>query len=325
MDITKDGHLVGTIIVINDYIHTFHAIKHRLALTVGIAIALLALLCGGYAIWLNRTVFKPFLRLQSFATNIATGNLDVPLPMSRHNPFGAFTESFDLMREQLAAARQSEYEANRSKKELVASLSHDIKTPVASIKAVIELMLVSATDEKTIRQLNTMYAKADQIHLLITDMFHATLEEMTQLHVIINEQSSSILHEMFSKADYDERVHCEPIPPCLVLMDASRLQQVIDNIISNAYKYAQTDVTVRSRIHNDFLEIHILDYGNGVDPDELPLLFNKFYRGVNSEGQSGSGLGLFISGYLIQHMQGESQCYNRTDGFTVVLRLQLAS
>jgi signal transduction histidine kinase len=186
-------------------------------------------------------------------------------------------------------------------------------------------MLVSATDEKMIRQLNTMYAKADQIHLLITDMFHATLEEMTQLHVTVNEQSSSILHEMFAKADYDGRVYCEPIPPCLVLMDASRLQQVIDNVISNAYKYAKSDVTVRSRIHNDYLEVSILDYGNGVDPDELPLLFNKYYRGANAEGQNGTGLGLFISNYLIQNMQGEAACYNRDDGFTVVLRLKLAS
>lgn len=325
IDLAKDGQPLGKIIVINDYKQTFHDIKHQLALTVGIAFALLALLCGGYAIWLNRTVFKPFMRLQSFASQIATGNLDVPLPMGRHNPFGAFTESFDLMREQLAAARQSEYEANRSKKELVASLSHDIKTPVASIKAVVELMLVNTLDDKTTRQLTNIYAKADQIHLLITDMFHATLEEMTQLHVTVSEQSSSIVQEMFAKADYDERVHCEPIPPCLVLMDASRLQQVIDNIISNAYKYAKTDVTVRSRISSDCLEVSILDYGDGVDPDELPLLFNKFYRGANAQGLSGSGLGLYISNYLMQNMQGEAECFNRSDGFTVILRLRLAS
>ena len=90
------------------------------------------------------TVFKPFKKLQSFAVNVARGNLDIPLKMDKNNPFGAFTESFDIMREELAAARQSEYAANRSKKELVASLSHDIKTPVASIKAVSELMLMRA-------------------------------------------------------------------------------------------------------------------------------------------------------------------------------------
>lgn len=102
--------------------------------------------------------------------------MEVPLNMNKNNPFGVFTESFDIMREQLAAARKSEYEANRSKKELVASLSHDIKTPVASIKAVSELMLLRAMDAKDIRQLNMINAKAEQIDLMITDMFHATLE-----------------------------------------------------------------------------------------------------------------------------------------------------
>lgn len=325
IDITSNGQSVGKLIVQSDYKQTFNSIKNRLALTVGLSFFLLGMLCSLYALWLNQTVFKPFNRLQSFASNVARGNLDIPLPMGQNNPFGAFTESFDLMREQLAAARQSEYEANRSKKELVASLSHDIKTPVASIKAVIELMLVSANEDKTIRQLNKIYSKADQIHLLITDMFHAALEEMTELKVTVSEQTSSVLQQMFDKADYDELVRCEPIPSCLVLMDETRLQQVIDNVISNAYKYARTAARVKSRISDGYLEVSIMDYGKGVDPDELPLLFNKFYRGTNAEGQIGSGLGLFISSYLMHGMQGEMECHNRDDGFTVVLRLKLAS
>lgn len=324
VDITSKGQTVGKLIVQNDYTQTLNSIKNRLALTVVISFILLAMLCGLYAIWLNQTVFKPFKRMQSFAANVARGNLDIPLPMGQNNPFGAFTESFDLMREQLAAARQSEYEANRSKKVLVASLSHDIKTPVASIKAVIELMLVSNRDDKTIQQLNKIYSKADQIHLLITDMFHAALEEMTELKVTVDEQSSNMLQDMFDKADYDELVRCEPIPSCLLLMDEIRLQQVIDNVISNAYKYARTAVRVLSRIRDGYLEVSIMDYGNGIDPDELPLLFNKFYRGTNVKGQSGSGLGLFISYYLMQGMQGDVECHNREDGFTVVLRLKLA-
>jgi len=324
VDIARQGTVAGKLIVMNEDKQTFTAIKNRLALTVGIAFVLLAAMCGLYAIGLNQTVFKPFKRMQGFAANIAAGNLDVPLHMGKNNHFGAFTESFDLMREQLAAARQSEYEANRSKQELVASLSHDIKTPVASIKAVIELMLVSATDDKAVRQLNKIYSKADQIHLLITDMFNAALEEMTELRVTVGEQPSGVLREMFDKADYDELVRCDPIPSCLVRMDEARLQQVIDNAISNAYKYAKTPIRVLFRLRGDELEIEIRDYGKGVEPEELPLLLNKFYRGTNAGGQSGSGLGLFISGRLMRSMQGELECRNRDDGFTVVLRLELS-
>ncbi|MWC30792.1 sensor histidine kinase [Paenibacillus sp. MMS18-CY102] len=324
VDIIIDRQIAGKAIVMNDYKQAIESIMDRLTWAVGIAFVLLAAMCGFYTVWLNQAIFRPFKRLQSFAAHVARGNLDIPLHMGKNNPFGAFTESFDLMRDQLAAARQSEYEANRSKKELVASLSHDIKTPVASIKAVSELMLVKAEDDKTTRQLKTIYSKAEQIHLLITDMFHATMEEMTELTVTVSEQSSGMLQEMFMNADYEGRVHCEPIPPCLVLMDADRLQQVVDNVISNAYKYASTAVTIRSECKDGHLAVSIMDYGPGVDADELPLLFNKFYRGTNVQGQSGTGLGLFISRYFMKNMQGEMECYSRSDGFTVVLRLMLA-
>ncbi len=85
---------------------------------------------------------RPFLNLRKFARQIAKGNLDFPLKARKHNYFGAFTESFDLMREELKRARESECLANQSKKELVAELSHDIKTPVAAIRAACEVLLL---------------------------------------------------------------------------------------------------------------------------------------------------------------------------------------
>ncbi|CAK4840667.1 unnamed protein product [Aphanomyces euteiches] len=244
--------------------------------------------------------------------------------MDKNNPFGAFTESFDIMREELAAARQSEYEANRSKKELVASLSHDIKTPVASIKAVSELMLIRADDNKVIKQLNTIFSKAEQINLLVTDMFHATLEELQELKVTVTEELSSILNGMIANVNYDDQISCDPIPECIILADVTRLQQVLDNVLSNSYKYAGTAVTIASHVTHTHLELRIMDYGNGVAEEELPLLFNKFYRGNNAEGQGGTGLGLYISKYLMQKMLGDIECHNRNGGFTVILKIKLA-
>ena len=170
--------------------------------------------------------------------------LDIPLNMDKNNYFGAFTESFDLLREELSAARQREYESNRSKKELVATLSHDIKTPVASIKAVSELMLMQAKDEKVIKQVNTIYSKAEQINLLVTDMFHATLEELQQLKLTVTEESSEVLVDMIENVNYDHQIVYDSIPPCIILTDPVRMQQVIDNIISNSYKYAGTNCTL---------------------------------------------------------------------------------
>ncbi|GGF76553.1 hypothetical protein GCM10010912_22070 [Paenibacillus albidus] len=323
LDVQVDGKLAGKLILRDDFSTQLQRGKEQLMAVVWVTFTVLIVLGVLYGVFLNRVVLTPFRKLQRFALNVARGNLDIPLSMDTHNPFGAFTESFDIMREELAAARQSEYEANRSKKELVASLSHDVKTPVASIKAVSELLLLRADDEKVIRQLNMIYSKAEQIDLLVTDMFHATLEELKELKVNVAEEYSRVLQEIIANVNYDGQIVCERIPDCLILTDVVRLQQVFDNVVSNSYKYAGTAIHISPSITPSHLQIEIKDYGNGVSPDELPLLFNKFYRGNNIAGRSGAGLGLFISKYLMQSMQGEIECHNRDDGFSVTLRIRL--
>ncbi|OAB42244.1 HAMP domain-containing sensor histidine kinase [Paenibacillus glacialis] len=324
VDVVVNGTPIGKVIFYNNGNHILQQWKQRLFIVMLSTFSAIALLCIAYVWYLNRTVVRPFLKLKDFARNVAHGNLDIPLDMDRNNLFGAFSESFDMMREELAAARQSEYLANRSKKELVASLSHDIKTPVASIKAVSELMLVLATNEKERKRLNTIYVKAEQIDLLVTDMFHASLEELEELKVTVVDEHSSVLKRLIENSNYDDKIEWDDVPECIISTDLARLQQVFDNVLSNSYKYANTSVRITQQIVGPYLEVKIMDYGTGVSEDELPLLFNKFYRGDHVEGQVGSGLGLYISKYLMEKMQGYIICYNRTDGFTVTLQIPLS-
>lgn len=324
IDIVVDDQYVGKVIINNDYNHVFLKLKQQFSLVFLVSILMLFLLCLAFILFLDRTIFRPFSKMQFFAKHIAKGDLNTPLEMDPHHMFGAFTESFDMMREELAAARHSEYLANKSKKELVASLSHDIKTPVSSIKAITELMLLSARDDKIGRQLNTLYSKADQIDHLVTDMFHATMEELNELQVKVTDEYSSILATFIENSNYYEKITPEPIPECIISVDPLRLQQVIDNVVNNSYKYAGTSIKVVFDIREGFLEVDIMDYGSGVPDEELPLLFNKFFRGAGAETQSGSGLGLYISRYMMRKMHGDIVCINRQDGFTVKLLIPLA-
>ena len=269
-------------------------------------------------------LFQPFRKLQAFAKQVATGNLDIPLSMDKDNLFGAFTESFDLMREELRIAKENEHLANQSKKELVASLSHDIKTPVASIQSAMDLMFLKAEDERDRRRINAVNVKLEQINTLITDMFHATLEELQVLKVTPVEIASNEVTELIQYADYENRVAPFKIPSCLVLADPMRLQQTFDNIISNSYKYADTDIYLDSFLEEDFLVITIKDFGAGVGEEEIPLLFNKFYRAMHTEQAAGYGLGLYLSKYFMDHMAGDISCENQSDGFVVKLKLKLA-
>lgn len=294
-------------------------------IVIGIISLLEVMILYWYFHYLEQLVFTPFQKLQNFAGRVAGGNLDLPLTMERDNIFGAFTESFDLMRCELKKSKQKEQEANQSKKELVAKLSHDIKTPIASIQAVAELMQISVTDSEEQQQLSIIRKKASQIDQLISDLFQATLEELEELTVASTEQSSMLLTEMLMAADYQQKADLDTIPECILVYDKLRLQQVFDNVFMNSYKYAQTHMKVTSFFEEAALVIAIEDFGPGVKEDELPLLFEKFYRGTNVAQKSGAGLGLFISRYLMTQMGGKIFCENRKSGFCVKIYLRLAA
>lgn len=271
---------------------------------------------------LYRNYIRPFRTLQEFTAQVAKGDLELALPIRRNNFFGAFTESFDLMRQELKRARESEYQANISKKELIAELSHDIKTPVATIKATCEVLQVTEQKEDTLRKVGMIAGKAEMIDSLINNMFHATLEELEMLKVEPAEESSLGIPEMFQDFKYYGQITLEnKIPECLLYFDKLRLQQVLDNIINNSYKYAGTEVNVRFTESVDGITIKIRDFGQGTTEEELALIKEKFYRGSNTGGKSGSGLGLYLADNFMKQMGGGMECYNE-DGFVVELFLQ---
>ncbi len=324
VDIKAEHNTLGKLIVYNDAKDIWRRYREKLLIQTLCILCVVALLAAFYVMYLDRKMILPFRKLQSFAKHVAEGKLDLPLEMDRSNLFGAFTESFDLMREELNKARESERIANQSKKELVASLSHDIKTPVASIKAVSEIVYAKSQDEFVKNQLLVINSKADQINTLITNMFSATLEELQELKVAPTEHPSNILYDLIRKADYNNKVTITKIPECILLVDELRLAQVIDNVVSNSYKYAGTSIQVTTLTRGRYLEIAFKDFGPGVSEEEKLLIFNKFYRAKNAEGKSGTGLGLYISKYLIHKMNGDISCETTEDGFCLRIRLLLA-
>lgn len=324
LDIVIDNTVVGKVIIYNDGAQTLQSQKQTAIIVLSVAIALSAALCIGYAVYMHFTMIRPFHKLKGFAERVAGGNLDIPLEMDRRNLFGAFTESFDIMRSELKKARLAEAQANASKKELVAKLSHDIKTPVASIKAVSEVGLAVTTDEKDKANYTQIIGKADQINTLVTNLFTATLEELQQLTVTPMSFESKQVKTMLENADYLRRATIPDIPNCLVYADPLRLQQVFDNIFANSYKYAKTEMIVTVEKADKHIAVSIEDYGGGVLQEELPTLKEKFKRGGNSANTEGAGLGLYISDYFMKEMHGELNIENSAHGLKVTVSIPLS-
>lgn len=319
LDVEADGTPVGKLIITNDDVRMLRSEKQAIIFAVAAAMILQIGICVGYFCYLRRMMVRPFRKLERFAQRVAGGNLDIPLEMDRHNLFGAFTESFDLMRAELKKARLAEAKANAAKTELVAKLSHDIKTPVASIKAASEVGAALAVDDKGRENYRQIIQKADQINTLVTDLFSATLEELHELSVTPSDLESGEVRALLENADYLHRAALPDIPDCVLLADKLRLQQVFDNLFSNSYKYAGTEIAVATGMEDGFLTICVEDRGGGVPGAELPHLKEKFKRGSSAGDIEGAGLGLYISDYCMKEMGGRLVLENGASGLKAVV------
>lgn len=324
LDVEQSGAAVGKVLIYNSWEENLATRKRRAVLCLLLLLLIQAVCLAGYAACLYGTLVKPFRKLEGFAERIAGGNLDIPLEMDRQNLFGAFTESFDIMRTELKKARLAEAEANAEKKELVAKLSHDIKTPVASIKAASEVGFALAESERMRENYTQIIQKADQINSLVTNLFTATLEELQELTVTPGDMESSEIKMLLENADYLHQAEIPDIPPCLVWADRLRLQQVFDNIFANSYKYADTAIQVQAEKSGGWLTVELEDAGGGLPKEEIFFIKEKFRRGSNAGTVEGAGLGLFISDYFMEAMKGTLTVENGEQGLKVRVSVPLS-
>lgn len=325
LPISENGRFFGTAVIPDPGRTGYDSVRKRLIVASAVLISVLLLLMILYGEYVLRTIIKPFRKMEKFAGRIAGGELDEPLERDRNNMFGAFTESFDIMREELRAARDRENALKIKEKEMVASLSHDLKTPITGIKLICELLSVKISDSYVTEKIGNIHQKAEQINILVSDLLSSALEELGEMNVECSEEPSSVLRELVSEHDVRSLAREGDIPECLLCIDRIRLSQVIGNIISNSYKYADTPIDIAYTVGGNYLEMAVRDYGDGVPEDEISLITTKFYRGkTNSVGKDGNGLGLYISSELMSRMNGELLCSCGEKGMTVTLMIPLA-
>lgn len=269
-------------------------------------------------------ILRPFYKLESYADEIAKGNFDVSLEYERTNFFGAFTWAFDHMRREIAAARKNEAEAVRENKTIIATLSHDIKTPLASVRAYAEGLEagLEADYEQRERYLGVIIRKCDEVSRLVNDLVLHSLSELERLE--IREQRISmekLIRETMRDLEYPDVLLQEPVPDAVLTADEKRLAQAILNLLENAKKYAAGRVDVRAVQEGERYEIHVRDYGTGILPEDMPFVTRKFYRGKNVKEEPGSGLGLYIVSYIMEKMGGGLVLENHADGLEAVLWL----
>ncbi len=270
------------------------------------------------------TILRPFDKLEVWAGKLASGDFNIPLNYERSNYFGKFTWAFDSMRREITKARLCEREAVENNKTVIATLSHDIKTPIASIRAYAEGLEANmdSTPEKRAKYLSIIMRKCDEVSKLTNDLFLHSLSDLDKLKINSEEfEVCSFVGEVVNEiaAEQNDVYFEKPEFTAIISADKNRLMQIAENLINNARKYAKSAVWVNITMTDGNAEIHFRDHGMGITNEDMPFIFDKFYRGRNCGSEQGSGLGLYIVKYITEKMGGKVQLYNHNDGLEVIV------
>ena len=296
--------------------------SRRIFVLCGICIAFLLVVFG----YVYVAILRPFDKMKAFAQKISQGDFDVPLDYERSNYFGDFTWAFDSMRREITKARSCEREAIENNKTVIATLSHDIKTPISSIRAYAEGLQANldGTPEKREKYVSVIMKKCDEVSRLTNDLFLHSLSDLEKLKISSEEiELCGFVENVIAEltAEQGDVIFTKPDFSAQVMADCNRLTQILENLVNNARKYAKSRIEVNLTKEDGNVSIHVRDYGTGIPDEDMPFIFDKFYRGRNCGSEQGSGLGLYIVKYIAEQMHGRVLLHNHADGLEAVIML----
>ena len=285
---------------------------------------------------ISKDVLKPIKSMHKSARDILKGNYLEYVNYDYHGEIGEFSHDFEAMRDSLVVAREKEENIKRAEKELLACISHDLKTPIANISGYCEGIIDGVVkEEKDIkRYIGIILKKSRVLNKLLDDILELSKAEINQMTINKKEvYSKEFFEELLEEVSMDvaasgkQFILKTEIPNIIINLDQEKITQVINNIISNAVKYTNDDgiIAMSFKKLNDGLEIICEDNGIGIGQEELKLVFNKFYRSDKHRNQNipGSGLGLSIAKYIVEMHNGNIELFSeKTIGTTVIIKIR---
>lgn len=281
---------------------------------------------------MGKKIIAPFNTMEYLTTELAKGNLSVPVKAEKSKFFGRFLWGVDMLREKLESDKIRELELEKEKKTLVLSLSHDIRTPLSAIDLYTKALATNLYDKEEERQqaIAGIRRNADEINRYVEQIVQAAREDFLQMEVHNGEIYLSKVIRMLVHyyAEKLEQLHTdfivEDVPGCLVYGDEERMIEAGQNILENAIKYGDgRNIRISFSEEEDHVLVSITNTGHTLPQEEMAHIFDSFYRGSNSEHVRGSGLGLYICKELLHKMDGEIYAGTMKDNeFTVTIVLR---
>jgi two-component system sensor histidine kinase BaeS len=264
---------------------------------VPVVTGLVALLLG---FWLTRLLTRPLNRLVPAIQNIAEGDLHTRIPVTTSDEVGKVTEALNRMAQQLQRAEQV-------RKHLTADVAHELRTPLSTIQCRLEMIQEGGRDVPP-ETLLPIHDEVIRLTKLVDDLHQLSLAEAGQLRLDRSPTDIAALLDRIVdmlRPEADERrigiVRSYPARPLTALVDPNRMTQVFYNLLINAMRYTPSEGTISIRIEDGFyhemrhVTVTIADTGVGIAAEQLPFLFDRFYRVEQSRSRHSGGMGLGLA------------------------------
>jgi signal transduction histidine kinase len=278
-------------------------------------------------ILLARSLSRPLRELTAAARQIESGDLDTEVPVRSSDELGQLAKAFNQMNANLARARDL-------RQQMTADIAHELRTPISIILGHAEAMGEGVLPS-TAETIEVIREEAGRLERLVNDLRTLSLVEAGELALELERTTPEKLLQTASAAyrtlAEEKRVSIELVVsdqlPALDV-DTDRMNQVLGNLLSNALRYTPEGGSIRLEAspHSEGLQIRVIDAGPGIDSEDLPFVFDRFYRADKSRHRegTGSGLGLAIAKSIVEAHGGSIRAESPAgDGAAVVLELPL--
>lgn len=268
----------------------------------------------GWILYFSKTWVFPLRDVYYATVAMSEGDWRYPIHPRTNDEVGRFLFRFQDMQRQLELAEQQQIKSEQEKQALVASISHDLRTPLASIRGYVEGLEdgIARDEEMRHRYYQVIKEKAAQLEHLIQDLTLFSKLEMQQFSVTTTAISVRpfleewMAHEAIENEEQFSVSLEGNVPDVLIELDVERMKQMLGNLLTNAKQYGATRVVVTTMIQTDQFIVSFHDNGQGISAEDIPHIFDRFYRVEKSRSRQfgGSGLGLAIVKQIMEAHRG---------------------
>lgn len=301
---------------------------------IGISVVVIVLVSQVFTRKIFKRIVKPVDKLMEANERIKHGNYDELIEYKGEYEFEQLCKSFNNMQRALKEERERDIKWKKTKQDMISGISHDLKTPLTSIKGYIKGIKdgVADSEEKREKYLDVAYRKACEMDTLLERLLYFSRVENGQISYDIKKVSVKNLIEQYVRAQEFElkdkgiKIKSKIQTNCNVMVDITQINRVFENILQNSIKYANVpNIEIEICAHNsgNNVEIELKDNGIGINNSDIGKIFNEFYRADESRTNSnieGNGIGLYVCKYIVEKHRGSIKAKNE-NGLNIIISL----